>query len=333
MGEERGMLNRTPDLEENRDSKTDTGSRHCAQNTHTQLLNCFSKNKNLIFATAVESAISLLCASVTTCFISKDTERFYPITLASITLSMNLLTRVYMKSKIDERHCLYDFIKKFDLDNKIPQLFRGILFSLIDMFNRASLLHESFHYLGDDVLYANAHPKMSIVSYGRLAVTLPNFSGEPVLSKTGDLVGNQIASGLVSAAGPAINLLSGYIGLILAHLIPDNYSETKMYLRCSAVLPVLCNAYYALSSDDDTNNQYVNDFYNVHDKLGIAPETAFIFMLSSLLLLQTFLTCASAIKNCRQKPEEASLSSLETRLIENHNAENEPVIRLQKRTA
>ncbi len=264
------------------------------KNTYKQVLDCLLSNP--VRSTAIESAIALTCASITTAFMEKDADRVYPLMLASIALAINFLLRTI---KINDDHPNYENLKK------LFEIFRGLSFSIIDLMNRSVILHESAHLLAYDGFYKNADPTMSITFPG--GKTFPNFDGEPVLSETGALVGDQMASGLTSAAGSLIQLFFSYLSLIAAQALPDKHSEIKSYLRFTSIMSLMNPLMYAITnSDPSVCSDLSQDFCNVNDKLGISPAMAASLILGSMIMLQTFLSCTTKIKKDCQKSKNAS---------------------------
>lgn len=244
--------------------------------------------RNMLVSTLLEAGIVLGSTYGSYHFMEDlDDEGKNPFIVASLGLFLNFLLRT---PNMPMKKPLSDAIR----------IARSFLFTHIDSMTRYTLFHEGGHALMAKALFKNPNPKITLDStYFGVGGGKTSYVGSSGLSELGEKFGQDTSGILVTAAGAGEGMIESYLGLIVAQLIPDNFSEIKTHLRFGVLMHLMRNLSYALSAYDDCTSSH--DFCNMDKKADLSPYAAMLFMVGTLLLLQLGLSITTRLIGCAKR--------------------------------
>lgn len=260
----------------------------------------FFKSHELAIANLSEILVVMGYATATNFFRSPDsTLAENPFIISIPFLLPNVFSRTLSKINADDAGAMTRRL------SKIAKIIRAICFANIDQVNRLILVHEGMgHALTAKMLF-DSDPKVTVKPgfFSSSGVTQLNINNSS-LTWLGEMIGYTNSLTVISAAGTGAEMLSGYISLILAELLPNKYHEIKYYLRATTVLSVITSVGYALSAyTTDCQKDKGHDFCKLKDA-DFSPISASVAMIGSMLFLQALLSfCSCAYRSGKEKKQ------------------------------
>ncbi|SRR5579883_1208315 len=252
-------------------------------------------NNPIARATLCEATYAFGFSGATYYFLDKSNVTWTnnPFTSSSGFLTGNLFLRILSKYL----NCNSDLIK--DILNSIFNHVRGSLFALIDHGVRNTLMHEGGHVLAGELLYQSS-PNVTLTWDGFVSSGVTYHNNFDGFTPLGEKIGEQTSAALISGAGAAMTMLSGFAMLAAAQILSNEYPEVKRHLRYTVFINILSLLLYALSPLDSC--EAGNDFCALESH-GVTPVESISVILGSILLFQLMLSgiskCAQHVRNRR----------------------------------
>jgi hypothetical protein len=149
---------------------------------------------------------------------------------------------------------------------------------------RYVLFHEGGHALSALALFKNSRPEISIEPgyFGAITGSTKYYTTE--LTDLGQKIGFDASKTIISAAGMGTNMLEAFLFLILSECIPDQWLETKDFLRVNAFMDIFGLMGYFLTPYFSTC-EAENDACSLNQD-GFPPYAGLLLVLLSTVLLE-----------------------------------------------
>lgn len=122
-----------------------------------------------------------------------------------------------------------------------------------------TLIHETGHYLAIKALFSNAHPKISLSFYSGGNIASDDNARQ---TRLGKCFKYDTCHGIISAAGPAFDVLNIALSIIIANRFSPSFASNV--LMASAFDTAMSMAHYTLTEKNQTH-----DFYAMQEKFNI----------------------------------------------------------------
>lgn len=149
---------------------------------------------------------------------------------------------------------------------------------------RYVLFHEGGHALSALALFINSRPEISIEPGYLGAITGSTKYYTTELTDLGQKIGFDASKSIIRAAGMGTNMLEAVLFLILSGCIPDQWLETKDFLRVNAYMNIFGTMTYFLTSYFSTC-EAENDACSLNQD-GFPPYAGLLLVLLSTALLE-----------------------------------------------
>lgn len=229
----------------------------------------------------VEAMIAIGYSSTTTAFLASNTSWIrHPFVISTFFMLINFLLRI--PSSADE------------WTRKQLRVIRGAIFALMDNRTRYIVLHEGGHALTALSLFQFKldYPYIEITPNYNMSSGARTVYNSNTLSSLAKQLGLSLSSSklAVTAAGVGISTLWNGTSLIAAQSMSDEHPEIKSHLRMTALISIFSDLLYALSAYIKCDKG--NDFCALKEN-DISPLFIILFITTSMLALQLFLTCST----------------------------------------
>lgn len=196
-----------------------------------------------------ELAVTLLYVAISCCFVATPLGMAALVggCVGSVALNSAIRLIVAVLSQSKDNACNQKIPK--NIRNKISTLGRfesTFFFSAIDCTTRGILFHECGHALAYKALLQQSQISIKIFPFVGGETTC--YSGNWNLSQWGKQIGRKASNFVISAAGPAANLLSALIFLGIAHYVRESHPTLSLYLNAIAIADIANQVFYALSA-------------------------------------------------------------------------------------
>ncbi len=190
--------------------------------------------KKIAFTALQECAVSLLFSAASCVFVATP---FSMLALCAGNMAMIVsaaFMRYLMLPLIDDQEAIL---------KEIYACLGPYLFAVTDLCSRSVLSHEMGHAIAAQALYLTP-VKIEIFPFEGGMMK----SNRSVLSDLGNYFGHSYSNLIISAAGPAIDLISSLVFIGVAHKIQKKYPDLSRYLNMMAAVTLLNVTFYAASA-------------------------------------------------------------------------------------
>lgn len=240
--------------------------------------------QDAVLQSLLESSV-LFSSAIAIHFFLPAAHPFYahPLTIASFVGLANFFLRLPFASYENESYIASPF-----------RYIRSVLFVNYDAFYRAPLFHEAAHALTALYFYPHSHPHIHLEP--PIGGITKYFSDESAVHRLSISTKN----GLISAAGPCMDLLWCYGALFCADVLKDKKPGISLHLLMSAWFIMVGNIVYAFSALAQYERES-NDYYSIQKNLGIHPG-----IIAVCLTVQLILSVSRQLKNLAPPPADTA---------------------------
>lgn len=258
-------------------------------------LTLFQKLKNHLIKeiakkTLVELAISLVFAGITCLFIATPIGMITLLACTVAVVALNILLRSlgaycnYRLLQLKHDDSLEALSKKerFRFIFNLTQYLAPMAFSeVVDQNTRDLVMHEGGHALAAHVLIKHPRTRISIEPFEGGITT---YRLGP-LTKIGEYFGRAKTQLIISAAGPALSIVSATAGIAASLALKKSHPEISRYLNVVAADSIAKQVFYALSALWKSAVEKGHDFLHLMAG-GVHPVVAALSMLVIPLLVK-----------------------------------------------
>lgn len=250
----------------------------------------------------IELVVSLAFVGLACLFIATPVGMMTMLIAAVAACALNILFRslgafaTYRIQQLENSELFEDKvkIKQFQTLQNFMNILTPMAFSgLVDRQTRVALTNSIGQAAAASILYNDAKIKISLSPFNLSDVSITANE----LSKMGEVFGKNKIESIVTAAGPALSIISASIGIGGAALCSGSHPELSRYLKAMAIDSIAHNVFNAIAALIESAATH-NDFVKLWAG-GLHPIAAIVGMVAIPILVRIGIFIYQKVKAVR----------------------------------